>query len=262
MNFTKIILSSILILFVQFSFSQKTKISSTDNSRQNPAFFATTITVTTKGISTIPNLMLGKPAAIFDMILGKKRLSFEPKFRFALDGKPWSFQFWWRYKLIQKEKFNLNIGARPNFSFKTKTATINNVTNEVIVAQRNLGGEVAPSYYITENISLIPYYLYLYGIDKNTTKNTNFFAFRTNFTNISISDYISLGIIPQIYYLKMDSADGVYFASTFSLQKKNFPFSISSMFNQEIKSNIDGSQHFIWNVSLIYSFNKQFIKKQ
>ncbi|MDX9776680.1 MAG: hypothetical protein RBT40_12165, partial [Petrimonas sp.] len=107
MNFTKIILSSILILFVQFSFSQKTKISSTDNSRQNPAFFATTITVTTKGISTIPNLTLGKPAAIFDMILGKKRLSFEPKFRFALDGKPWSFQFWWRYKLIQKEKFNL-----------------------------------------------------------------------------------------------------------------------------------------------------------
>lgn len=264
MNFlTKIILIPSLTLFVQFSFSQEAdNRPSTDKEAQTPAFFGTTITVTTKGISTIPSLTLGKPAAIFEMEMGKKRLSFEPKFRFGLDGKPWSFQFWWRYQLIQKEKFNLNVGARPNFTFKTKTATINGVTDDVIVSQRNLGGEVAPSYYITKKISISPYYLYLYGVDRNMTKHTNFFALRTNFSNMSVSDQFSISITPQIYYLKIDSADGFYFASTLSLQKQNFPFSVSTMFNQKIKSDIAGGQDFLWNVSLIYSFNKQFIKKQ
>src|SRR5512133_709482 len=58
--------------------------------------FTGAVTIQSKGISTIPNLTLGKPAAVFDMKLGRK-LTFEPQFRFALDGKPWAMVFWWRY---------------------------------------------------------------------------------------------------------------------------------------------------------------------
>jgi hypothetical protein len=57
-----------------FSFSQNY------DSTRVPAHFGGAVTLTTKGISIIPNLTLGKPAVIFDMSAGRK-LSFEPQFR-------------------------------------------------------------------------------------------------------------------------------------------------------------------------------------
>lgn len=77
------------------------------------------VTVTNNGISFIPTFSLGKPAAIFDLNMGKKRLGFEPQFRFSLEGKPWSFLFWWRYKLIKTNKVSVTLGAHPALSFKT-----------------------------------------------------------------------------------------------------------------------------------------------
>ena len=50
--------------------------------------FGGAISVTNNGISLIPTFSLGKPAIIFDMSAGKRRLSFEPQLRFGLDGKP------------------------------------------------------------------------------------------------------------------------------------------------------------------------------
>jgi hypothetical protein len=62
--------------------------------------YGTVVSVTAKGISTIPSFTLGKPAVIFDVAMGTRKLSFESQFRFSLEGKPWSFLFWWRYKLL------------------------------------------------------------------------------------------------------------------------------------------------------------------
>ncbi len=42
--------------------------------------FGGAVTIQSKGISTIPNLTLGKPAAVFDMKMGRK-LTFEPQFQ-------------------------------------------------------------------------------------------------------------------------------------------------------------------------------------
>ena len=75
------------------------------------------MTVTNNGISFIPSFNLGKPAAIFDLTMGGKKLSFEPQFRFALEGKPWSILFWWRYKLLNTDKFQIGLGAHPALSF-------------------------------------------------------------------------------------------------------------------------------------------------
>jgi hypothetical protein len=63
--------------------------------------FTGVVTIQSKGISTIPNLTLGKPAAVFDLKLGRK-LTFEPQFRFALEGKPWAIVFWWSYTFNKK----------------------------------------------------------------------------------------------------------------------------------------------------------------
>lgn len=259
--FLKVILISLGIVLSQFSFSQESKTLSSENYKSElPLSFDFDVTATTKGISTLPNMTLGKPAIVFDMMFIRKKLSFEPQFRFAMSGRPWAFQFWWRYNAIETSKFKLNIGARPSFNFKSKTVTTDNMTYDGIIVQRNLGIEVIPSFKITDIISISSHYIYLYGLDPNMAKHTNFVSFQPVFSNIPISNDIRLKISPQIYYLRMDRRDGVYYGSTFSLTKKDFPLTLSSLVNKELKSNLTGSFDFLWNVSLTYSLNKQYIK--
>jgi hypothetical protein len=59
----------------------------------------------------------------------------------------------------------------------------------------------------------------------------------------------------------MDEHDGFYLNSTLSLAKSKFPVSLSAMFNKRIKSDIPADNDFIWNVSLRYAFNKEYIEK-
>lgn len=244
-----------LSTFAQISFAQKADSIRVANN------FSGAVTVTTKGISTVPNLTLGKPAAIFDLSMGKRNLTFEPQLRFALEGKPWSFLFWWRYKLIKTEKVRINIGAHPALSFKTRTTTIDGVTTQNMVVYRYLAGELSPSYLLSKNISIGTYWLYSRGIEKEITRNTNLLAVRSNFSNIKISKQFFMGFYPQIYYLKMDKNDGFYLNSSLTLAKSNFPVSLSAMFNKRVKSYIPADNDFIWNVSLRYSFNKEYVEK-
>ena len=53
-------------------------------------------------------------------------MSFEPQFRYALEGKPWSFIFIYRYKFIDRDRFSLKVGAHaPAIIFSTQTVTQN-----------------------------------------------------------------------------------------------------------------------------------------
>jgi hypothetical protein len=249
----------IILLFFFYSISHES-FSQINDSTEVPLNFGAAVTLTTKGISTIPNLTLGKPAVIFDLSAGR-RLSFEPQLRFALEGKPWSFLFWWRYKLLQTGKIRLNIGAHPALSFKSKTSVIDGVATENMMVYRYLAGELSPVYLLSKNVSIGAYYLYSRGIEKVLTRNTNLIALKSNFSNISISDQFSIGFYPQVYYLKMDKHDGYYFNSSLTLGRNNFPVSLTGMINKRLKSNIPADNDFIWNVSLRYAFNKEYVRK-
>jgi hypothetical protein len=226
-----------------------------------PGHFGGAVTITNKGISLIPNLTLGKPAAIFDLSVGKKRLSFEPQFRFALEGKPWTFIFWWRYKVVDGKKFRMNIGAHPAFAFKTITFANDTVPQEIIRVQRYLAGEIVPTYALSKNISAGFYYLPSVGLQDDGVKYTNYLGFRFYFSNIRLTDKFYMRFNPQIYYLRMDSNDGFYTNATLFLARRDFPLSVSAMVNRTIHTNIPVGEDFIWNVSLIYSFNKEYVPK-
>jgi hypothetical protein len=245
----------VLISFTSVSFSQNY------DSTKVYGHFGGAVTITNKGISLIPNLTLGKPAAIFDMSVGGKRLSFEPQFRFALEGKPWTFILWWRYKLVRKEKFQLNIGAHPAFAFKTVTITSEGESQEIIRASHFLAGEIVPSYSVSDKINLSIYYLNAHGLEEDLTQSTNYLALRCNFSNIRISEQFFLKFNPQVYYLKMDADDGFYANASLTLARRNFPLSVSSLFNKTIKTEIPVGEDFIWNVSLIYSFNNEYVRR-
>ena len=248
----------ILLLAVLFHLNYLSFSQNTDKKEANR--FGGAITLTTKGISTIPSFTLGKPAATFDLFMGKGKLSFEPQFRFALEGKPWTFLFWWRYKLLESSRFNVNLGAHPALSFKTIPVVLNGTSKEIIIARRYLAGEFSPSYSLSKNISIGMYYLYSHCMEKDAAKNTHFISLRSNFANINLSNQYFLKFAPQIYYLKADKEDGFFVNSTLTLVRRDFPLSISSILNKTIESSISGSKNFIWNVSLIYAFSKKYTK--
>jgi len=228
----------------------------TDSTKQIIDFLGN-IAVTNNGISFIPSFSLKKPALIFDVSAGR-RLTFEPQLRFALEGKPWSFIFWWRYKFINYEKFRVTIGAHPALSFKTLTVTTNSTTKEALVSSRYLAGELVPNYFITKNISIGIYYLYAYCLETDAIKNTHFLTLNSSFSNINLTHSIYVRISPQVYYLKMGRNDGYYFSSSLYFNRKDVPLSLSILINQSISTRVEGSSNFIWNVSLIYAFRNQY----
>ncbi len=243
-----------LLMLSHFSFSQK------KDSAKSISHFSGSISITNNGISIVPSFSLGKPAAIFSLSVGKNRYSFEPDLRFSLGGKPWSFLFWGRYKLVTTDKFKMNTGAHLGLNFKTSDIPINGDSSETTVTRRYLAGELSPNYFLSKNFSVGLYYLYSHGLDAGTIGNTHFITFNLNYSNIKITDQFFLNINPQFYYLKLDAQDGIYFTSSLTVAKKNFPLAVSAIINKEIKSNISGSKDFLWNVSLVYTFNKKYVK--
>ena len=249
-----VLLVFILLTITQVSFSQKS------DSTKNIFHLKGAVTVTTKGISTVPSFTLGKPAALFDLSIGKKKFFFEPQLKFSLAGKPWAILFWWRYKMIPAKKFGLTLGFHPALNFRTDSFVVNGIKKGYLVTRRYLAGELAPNYFISKNLSVGLYYLYSRGIDNGTIKNTHFLTVNSSISNIKFGNEFFARFTPQIYYLNQVGKDGFYFSYTLNLNKKNFPLTLQSIGNKTIRSNVPGSQNFIWNVSLIYSFNKSYVK--
>ena len=233
------------ILFTTAVFSQETAKIRT---------FSGAITATNNGISTFPNLSLGKPAAIFDFSVGSKRWSFDPQLRFSMQGKPWTFIFWGRYKVVNDKKFKFTIGAHPAFSFKEENVlALNGDSKTVMNVYRYAAAEFVPNVILSKNFSVGLYYLYSHGVDPGTTTNSHFIKLNTAISNIKLSEGSFLKWQPQAYYLKMDSREGYYASSVLTLTTKNCPFAVSSIMNKIIKSDIPGDD-FVWNVSLVYNY--------
>lgn len=248
----KILLPLFFFSAIACSFAQ------TIDSIKTVRHFSGSASLTNNGISLIPNFSLSKPAAVFNMSVGNK-LSFEPEFAFSLEGKPWYFIFWFRYKLVATDKFKINAGTHLGLNFKDALLPLNRDSTEVKVVDRYLVGELAPSYSITKNTSVGIYYLHSRGLDRSANKMLNFITVNANFSNIKLTDQYFMRFTPQFYYLTLDDGDGFYFTSAFTLARLNFPLSISSVVNKVIQTDISAGKNFVWNVTLTYSFGKRYV---
>jgi len=253
MQRNSVLLVFVFLLLAHFSFSQAT------DSAKSISHFSGTVSVTDNGISIIPAFSLNKPAAVFDLSAGKGRLSFEPYLGFSLEGKPWSFLFWWRYKLKQEGKFKINTGAYYGLAFSSVPVLNNGISTKTITAQRYLAGEFVPNYFLSKNIRVGVYYLYSHGLESYAIQNTHFLTLNSSFTNIKLTNEFFLNLTPQFYYLNLDGVDGFYFTSVLNLAKKNFPLSVSYQMNKIIKTNIAGP-NYIGSASIVYSFNNNYVR--
>ncbi len=251
-----VVLIFVLLNLSCISFSQ------TADSVKVISHFSGSVSATNNGISIVPSFSLDKPAAIFMLSMGRKRFSFDPDLRFSLVGKPWTFLFWARYKLVDKGRFRMTAGTHLGLNYRTSILPINGDTSETTVTRRYLAGELFPRYSFAKNISVGIYYLYSHGLDAGTIGNTHFITLNTNFSNIKLSNQFFLKFNPQFYYLKLDNQDGFYFTASCTFARKNFPLSISSIINKTIRTNIAGSKNFVWNLSLVYSFHKNYVESK
>ena len=222
--------------------------------------FGGVITATNNGVSIIPSFTLGRPALLFDLSLSGERFSFDPMLRFGMDGKPWSFIFWGRYKAIKDKPFTLTVGAHPAFIFQERIVKVNGQEKTMFVSQRFLAMEVAPMYKFSNRLSIGLYYLQGHGFNPIPPDNTNFLALNTVVSNIPLGGDFNLRVNPQLFYLKVDDTSGTYITSNFTVSKPGFPIGFQALFNQKIKSTIAGDD-FIWNVGIMYLFSTTYQKK-
>jgi hypothetical protein len=245
------VIAAFTLLFIS-TFAQK---------KDSTFFFRADLSVTNNGFSIVPAFTLGKPAAFLDMRMGNKRLTFEPQFRYALEGRPWAFIFIYRYKAIMKPKFQLAFGGHlPGINYVTSTVTINGVTEKLSVSRRFLAAEIMPTYKFSKNISVGLYFLRGHGFQKHTARNTTFLSLQSNFSKIKLVGKTYFSFNPQLFYLKVDATDGFYVNATTTFGVGNFPITISGIVNKAIESDIP-AKDFDWNMSLVYTLNKTYIRK-
>lgn len=219
------------------------------------------IGLTNNGISIIPTFSLNAPSAIFNFNISKNRFSFDPDVRLTLDGRKGGMLFWFRYKFITDKKFNISAGIHPAYNFALRTITENGKTWNITQARRFIAYEIAPSFVVSKHVSFAPYLLRGMGLQKDGPISTYFLAFNTNISNLAIGQHAKFSWTPQLYYLYLDGQEGFYLANNVRLSHDKIPFSLSSVMNKEIKTNITGSKNFAWNIILTYSFGHQYTRK-
>ncbi len=237
------------ILPARFAFAQEVE--------QERKAFTGTVGLTNKGVSHIPNFTLGKPAVLFNMSVGKRKLTFEPLLRFSTRGKPWAFMFRWQYRMLQTDRFRLRVVLSPVLSFITSSVTETEDEEgdprDAIIARRFIGGQILPDYSLTKNLNIGMTYLYSRGIEESTFRNMNFIGFTTRLSNVGGLDAWTVNLNSQVYYLRIDEKSGTYFSPSAVLAKRGFPFSLSAMINKAFRTDLPGDD-FLWSASVIYSY--------
>lgn len=212
------------------------------------------VTVTTKGISTIPSFTLGRPAATVDVVIRKRALSAEPQLRTGLDGKPWAFLFWIRHRPVNRGRFQLLLGTHPAYAFRTSTVTTTGgTTSDILEVRRYLASEIAPTVRVASHLTVGSYYLYSRGFDPGAARHTHYVAARATITNLPLSERTTLQIAPQFYYLSTGGEDGTYANLGVTLARRNLPVSLSATVNKPIRTTVAGGREVLWNVSVVYA---------
>ena len=235
-----------------------------ENDEAKTYHFNGNISATNNGFSFIPTFTLGKPATILNLNVGGDRLTFEPQFRFDLDGlRPWSFVGFWRYKLIDGEKFTLKLGTQfPALAFRYEEAQSGGTTYDKILAQRFAVAELLTGYKVSEKVSFGTYYLRSKGLEKaDQLRSADFFTFSTTIKNLNLTKKLRFRWDPQIYYLRIDENDGIYVTQMVSISHSGSAFSLASTLNKAVVTDIE-AKDFDWNVSLVYSFANEFWKNR
>jgi hypothetical protein len=214
--------------------------------------------ITNNGFSIVPSFSLNSPAVLLMGSVRKNKISFEPDIRLVPDASKGGLLFWLRYRLVDKDKFKLRLGAHPAFSFVHRNITANGNTTRITEMLRFLAFEVVPSYQIQPNWGVSAMYLQGHGMQSHGPQLTRVLFLNTNISNLPLSNNLRFHLFPTVFFLYTDGKQGDYFSLTGVLAHKKLPFTLQGTINQTFQSNVPNNQDFMWNVMLAYNFRKTF----
>ena len=222
--------------------------------------FSGLVGLTSNGLSIIPTFALNAPAYNILLSVSKNKFSFDPDIRMTLDGRKGSMVFWFRYKAVEGKRYNLGVGAHPAFNIQTRKILDPGTSqlSEISQLRRFIAAEINQGYQVSKNLRVGVYYLKGFGLQGDAVKSSHFLTLNSTISNIKLGGGTSIQFTPQVYYLKLDKEDGVFYTHTMSISKKDIPFLLQSTINKNIKTNITGGDRFQWNITLFYVFNRKY----
>jgi hypothetical protein len=220
-----------------------------------PIQFSGSINFTTNGISPIPAFTLGKPAVLVNLSLKKKRLSYAPEMAFSVQGVPWFFNNFFRYKLIEKPKFEFRTGMNWAISYSYPIINQNGVDRTIARGERFLWLELVPRYTISEKVAISSITFSGYNFEPGSVKRINYVSIIGNFTKLPLLQNFYCNIFPQFFYLNLDGrSDGFFASGVLGVGHNKLPLFVSTQVNTTLTTSISPDPGFKWNVSLAYTF--------
>jgi hypothetical protein len=253
-----------IAFFLVFQLSSKCFCQSTDSTKTDSTkhinTFSGTVGISTNGFSIIPTFSLNSPAATIILAWRWKRLSFEPDIRLVPNASKGGMLWWLRYRVVDNKKFNFRVGTHPAFTLIRKPVTENTDTTETTEMLRFIAFELVPGYQLSKNIGVSAMYLQGNALQHRGPQLTRVLFLNETIENIELGRDFRFAINPSVYFLYTDGYRGDYLTVTGILSHKKLPFSLQSTINQTFKSDVPGNEDFMWNVTLNYSFNKNYKK--
>lgn len=244
-------------IFITFQVTQAIGQTENDSTKKEQlVHFSGTVGVTNNGFSIIPTFSLNSPATIINLSWAKDRFSFDPDIRLVPNATKGGFIFWFRYRLVEKQKFTLRVGAHPAFTMIRRFE--NGTQTEMTEMLRFLAYEIVPNYQITPKWGMSAMFLQGHGLADYGPQRTDALFFTSSISQLKVSPSLYISLFPSIYLLNTDGYKGKYLAITSILGHSKSGFSIQSTINQTITSSIPGNQFFMWNLGVHYSFQRAY----
>jgi hypothetical protein len=224
-----------------------------------PIYIRGQFTTTNKGVSLFPAFSLGRPATMLEMKIGG-RFHVDPELRYATDGTPWSYIAWMRYEWLNTSTFNLRVGGHASVLFSKKEITWpSGMVEERILGNRFLAAEIAPTWKFGSRASAGLYYLHSRGLDPGSISFAHFAVAHGRLAGMKVGKKATLEFRPQVYYLQMDQNWGIYACGTVQMDIRNSPWALQTIVNQPVVSHIPNGNTLLYNFSLLYKFNQEYL---
>jgi hypothetical protein len=221
-----------------------------DKPVKKKAEYSASVSLNSNGIASIPAFSLGKPALIASLSVAKGRFSYDPVLAYSLNMKPWFFDSWLHYKIIDKPSFQLRTGF--NFS---NFFTQQDYSGEMITkGERYFAGEIAAFYRTGQYNTLSLMYWSDNGMEPGSISG-HYLSFADDVVNVPAGRSVLLGASLQIFYIGYEgNNDGLFTSPKLTAGLRNVPVSVFFQATQVIFSNIEPNPGFKWNIGAGYSF--------
>jgi hypothetical protein len=208
-----------------------------------------TFSINTNGISSIPSFSLGEPAVIAAPSFTKGRFNYEPVLAYDLDIQPWFIDNWFRYKIIERPKFEFRTGV--NFSMYFSDYKLPDET--ILQGQRYWAAEFTAIFKPSDRSFISAAYWNDRGQDPGTIKG-HFLSLMGERSQIALGRSFLIALNLHLFYINYDgNNDGLFISPKVTSSLRNLPFALFFHGIQTITSNITPFPGFYWNLGFSYT---------